>query len=65
MKHESEENNMNNLQIKKVLDAHSIPNYIADDRIYADSMIGGTKEFEHVEDATGWSKEKLYQWLGY
>lgn len=34
---------MNNLQIKKVLDAHSIPNYIADDRIYADSMIGGTK----------------------
>lgn len=56
---------MDNLQIKKVLDAHSIPNYIADGHIFADSMISGTKEFEQVEDVTGWNMKKLYQWLGY
>lgn len=52
-------------RIKKILDAHSVPYYIKDDHIFVDCMLAFHEEFEVVEDATGWSEEKLYQWLGY
>ncbi len=52
-------------RIKKILDAHNVPNYIIADRIYADSMEIGTQLFQSVEELTGWSKAKIYTWLGY
>lgn len=52
-------------KIKSVLNLHSVPYYTEAGRIYADSMIGGTKLFERVEDLTDTTPESLYQWLGY
>lgn len=52
-------------KIRKILDLHSIPNYTQNGNIYADSMEAGTKEFEKVENVTGWSRSQLYAWLGY
>lgn len=51
--------------IRRILDAHSIPHYVKDGRIYADSMIAGTEKFECVEDCTDWSRQELFSWLGY
>ena len=51
--------------IKQILDAHGVPHYEKDGSIYADSMIAGTDVFEHVENVTKWSREKLFSWLGY
>lgn len=51
--------------ITKVLTQHSIPFQIECNRVYADSMLGGTKIFEQVMDVTDWTKSKLYAWLGY
>lgn len=56
---------MTNVEIISILNAHSIPYYIDGNRIYADSMESYTKLFEHVEDVTGWTKIRLYNWLGY
>lgn len=56
---------MGNKNIKKILDAHSVPNFEKGGRIYADSMLAGSGLFEEVEDLTGWSMEKLWEWLGY
>lgn len=52
-------------KIIKVLKAHSIPFFITDKRIFADSMIGGTGLFEQVEEITSMSKSQFMQWLGY
>ncbi len=56
---------MENLAIEKILKAHSVPYYEKNGRIFADSMLAGTEIFEEVEDVTGFSKKKLYEWLGY
>lgn len=52
-------------RIKKILDAHNVPNYVIADRIFADSMLAGTQLFQKVEELTNWNKAKLYEWLGY
>lgn len=56
---------MTNENIEKILDKHNVPYYTKNDRIYADSMLSGTKVFEEVEDMTGYGKTQLYDWLGY
>lgn len=54
---------MKNEAIRKILEAHSIPCYEQGLRIYADTMIGDP--FEEVDDLTGYSKDQIYEWLGY
>ncbi len=56
---------MENRKIKKILDAHSVPNFEKEGRIYADTMLSGSDLFEEVEDMTGLSMERLRAWLGY
>ena len=56
---------MSNDKIAKILRQHSIPYYEKSGRIYADSMIAFTAEFEQVKDMTGWTSQQLYNWLGY
>nr|DAP10262.1 MAG TPA: hypothetical protein [Caudoviricetes sp.] len=56
---------MENRKIKKILDAHSVPYFEKEGRIYADYMLSGSDLFEEVEDLTGWSMERLRAWLGY
>lgn len=52
--------------IIKILNLHFIPWYMTrSGRIMVDSMIGGTRVFEVVEDVTDWSRSRLYDWLGY
>lgn len=51
--------------IIKALNAHGIPNYTKDGRIYADSMISGTYLYEITEDVTNWTRPQLLSWLGY
>ena len=51
--------------IEKVLTAHSIPYYIENNQIFADSMIAFTAQFEKVENVTNWTKKNLFCWLGY
>lgn len=52
-------------KIIRILNAHSVPYYEADGRIYADSMLSGTEVFEKVEDVTDWTLKSLLAWLGY
>ncbi len=52
-------------KIKKILRGHGIPHYEKDGNVFADSMIGGTKLFEQVENVTHWSYAELMTWLGY
>ena len=52
-------------EIARILDAHSVPYFIKDGRIYADSMIAFTALFEEVEDVTDYTRSQLYAWLGY
>lgn len=56
---------MSNEKIKKILKEHSIPFLEKDGRIYADSMLAGTKVYEICEDLTGYTNDQLYCWLGY
>lgn len=56
---------MNISKIKKILADHGVPFYEESGQIFADSMIGGTKLFEQVENVTKWSYSKLMTWLGY
>lgn len=51
--------------IKSILDAHGVPNFIADGRIYADSMMAHTAPFEEIEDLTDYTRAELFAWLGY
>lgn len=52
-------------KIGRILRMHGVPFIVSGGRIYADSMISGTRLFEHVEDVTDWSRQKLFAWLGY
>lgn len=56
---------MNNAAISRILDAHNIPHYIKNGRLYADTMECGTQLYERTEELTGISKSDLYLWLGY
>ena len=55
---------MDNKMIAKILDLHGIPYYIdGNGNIYADEMIAF--EESSYKDLTGYSKQELYEWLGY
>ena len=56
---------MKNESIRKILENHSVPCYEKDGHIFADAMISGSSLFEEVEDLTGYTKKKIYEWLGY
>ena len=51
--------------IAKILNNHSIPYYINETGIFADSMIAFTELFSEVVNLTDYSKQELYVWLGY
>lgn len=51
--------------IAYLLAAHSVPHFIAHGHIIADSMECGTALFERTIDMTGWSRARVYAWLGY
>ncbi|MGM9549825.1 MAG: hypothetical protein ACI3V5_08270 [Faecousia sp.] len=52
-------------RIAKILDAHCIPYFVRDCRIFADSMEAFPEDFEHVVDLTDYTHYELYSWLGY
>lgn len=52
-------------KIKTILDLHHIPYFTKGNRIYANSMYGGTELFEEVVDVTDFSFKELCSWLGY
>ena len=52
-------------KITKILNTHSVPYFIENSRILADSMLSGTEIFESVIDVTEVSRDELYEWLGY
>lgn len=56
---------MTNEKICKILGLHSVPYFVKDGRVFADSMLSGTETFEIVEDLTNISRRALYFWLGY
>lgn len=56
---------MSIIKIQSILNDHGVPNFIADGRIYADSMVAFTALFEEVEDLTDYTRADLYAWLGY
>jgi hypothetical protein len=56
---------MNISTIKRILAEHGVPFYEENGKVFADSMIGGTKLFEQIENVTKWSYSKLMTWLGY
>lgn len=56
---------MSNEKISKILTLHSVPHYIQNENIFADTMEANTEEFEKVENLTGYNKNQLYDWLGY
>ncbi len=51
--------------IIRILNAHSVPYNVDNDRIYADSMEADTKVYEKLIDVTDWSRAQLAAWLGY
>lgn len=51
--------------ISKILKAHSVPCKVENGRIYADSMLVNTEEFEIIVDVTEYSKSELFEFLGY
>ncbi len=53
---------MSNNDIKRVLDAHSVPYYEHGEHLFADCMNCDNDDYIEV---TSWSKRKLYAWLGY
>jgi len=52
-------------RIQSILNDHSVPNYIASGRIYADTMGACSAPFEEVEDLTDFTRPQLFAWLGY
>ena len=56
---------MSIVKIAQTLEAHSVPYYIENNRIFADSMICGTQMFDEVVDLTDYTCSKLFAWLGY
>lgn len=51
--------------IEKILISHSVPYFVKDEHIFADSMMSGTELFEVVEDLTTLTKKEILIWLGY
>jgi hypothetical protein len=51
--------------IKKILADHGVPFYEENGKVFADSMISGTKLFEQTENVTKWNYPTLMNWLGY
>ena len=51
--------------IEKILISHSVPYFVKDGHIFADSMMSSIRLFEVVEDLTALTKKQLYNWLGY
>ena len=56
---------MDIFKISEILKSHSIPFYIDNGRIIADSMESGTESFEKTVDLTDFTLHDLYDWLGY
>ena len=56
---------MSNAEIISILEQHSVPYFIKDHRIYADSMVAFSQLFETVVDLTDYTHSQLYAWLGY
>lgn len=56
---------MDTLKVSKILERHGIPFCIDNGRIFADSMVNGTKTFENTIDLTNFTVSELYSWLGY
>lgn len=52
-------------RIAKILDAHYVPYYVRNGRIFADTMEATTPIFEEAEDVTEYTRDELYAWLGY
>ncbi|MGM9587235.1 MAG: hypothetical protein ACI3VA_07095 [Candidatus Limivicinus sp.] len=52
-------------RIAKILDAHCVPYFVSDGRIFADTMEAFAQPLEHVEDLTDYTHDELYAWLGY
>ena len=52
-------------QIQTILPNHSIPFYVQNGRILADSMIAYTELFQEVVDLTDYTRQQLFAWLGY
>jgi hypothetical protein len=56
---------MNNTQLQKILDMHSIRWELRTERLYAmDVVMGSSYRMERV-DVTGFSREQILRWLGY
>lgn len=51
--------------IINILEQHSVPYFIKDNRVYADSMVAFSQPFETVIDMTDYTRSQLYAWLGY
>lgn len=51
--------------IARILDNHSIPYFIQNDHIYADSMEAFTPLFSEVIDITDWNRDSIFSLLGY
>ena len=52
-------------RIKEHLDEHGVPCFITRGHIYADTMCANAALFEEVEDLTGYTRARLFAWLGY
>ena len=52
-------------QISKILDLHSVPYFIENGRIYADSMNSLVLLWDQVIDLTNYTRRQLLDWLGY
>ena len=51
--------------IALALEVHSVPYYIENDRVYADTMDAAKAALEEVVDLTDYTHSQLYAWLGY
>ena len=52
-------------KIARILDAHSVPYFIANGRIIADTMCAGLPLWEETADLTDYTLRELKEWLGY
>ena len=52
-------------KIAAILEAHSVPYKTENGRIYADSMEAFTTLFSETVDVTEYTKDQLYNYLGY
>ena len=53
------------ITIAKILDNHYVPYKVIGTRIIADTMVTDKALFEETIDLTDYSKQDLYNWLGY